>query len=289
MKIHNHRHYTAAQLRKKILDKLNAAGPELPASLDFYRHLLVAQSLYRRPDLADDIAVIKKQAQKLLRQSKPLLDFSDIHLNWDNIMDVVKAISAIAVSCLNPYDIELNELQRIGTSVDHLIPKARAWFTSGTVQPKRQVGTIDNLMPLSASVLQGTMQPVLTDYADELLALVEQNKWLKAYCPVCGGRPDFAYLSNDSEGSRWLICSRCDAHWLYYLSRCPFCSNSDVDKLTCYSGADAIYRLYTCEQCKRYIKAIDFKHTRGEILLPMERVLTLDLDRQAIEKGYHAE
>ena len=46
------------------------------------------------------------------------------------------------------------------------------------------------------------------------------------------------------------------------------------------------YRLYVCEQCHKYIKAIDLRHADPEVSLPLERVLTLDMDRQGQEKGY---
>jgi hypothetical protein len=40
---------------------------------------------------------------------------------------------------------------------------------------------------------------------------------------------------------------------------------------------------------KIYIKAIDYTKVKNAVLLPLERVLTLDLDRQAYAAGYHAE
>ena len=53
-----------------------------------------------------------------------------------------------------------------------------------------------------------------------------------------------------------------------------------------FADDEDLYRLYVCEQCHKYIKTIDLRHTESEILLPLERVLTLDMDRQAQEKGY---
>ena len=48
-----------------------------------------------------------------------------------------------------------------------------------------------------------------------------------------------------------------------------------------------MYRLYTCDECKCYIKAIDLRKAGTDVLLPLERVMTLDMDRQAVEAGYH--
>ena len=47
-----------------------------------------------------------------------------------------------------------------------------------------------------------------------------------------------------------------------------------------------LYRLYICEQCNTYIKAIDLRRTAAEALLPLERVMTINMDKQGQEKGY---
>jgi formate dehydrogenase maturation protein FdhE len=47
-----------------------------------------------------------------------------------------------------------------------------------------------------------------------------------------------------------------------------------------------LYRLYVCEQCHKYIKAVDLRCSEPEVSLPLERIFTLDIDRQAEEKGY---
>ncbi|MBE0481431.1 MAG: formate dehydrogenase accessory protein FdhE, partial [Dehalococcoidia bacterium] len=47
-----------------------------------------------------------------------------------------------------------------------------------------------------------------------------------------------------------------------------------------------LYRLYLCEQCKSYLKAIDLRQAGENILVPLERLLTVDMDRQGQEEGY---
>ena len=49
---------------------------------------------------------------------------------------------------------------------------------------------------------------------------------------------------------------------------------------------EGIYRLYTCEQCHTYLKTIDLRNADAEVFMPVERVLTLDMDRQAQDMGY---
>jgi FdhE protein len=131
------------------------------------------------------------------------------------------------------------------------------------------------------------MMPVLSAHAHALLPMVPQEEWYKRYCPVCGGEPDFAFLDKE-RGSRWLLCSRCNAHWLFIRLACPYCDNQDMNTLAYFTDDESLYRLYVCEKCQRYIKAIDIRKTETEVLLPLERIHTLDLDRQAYESNYKA-
>jgi FdhE protein len=124
------------------------------------------------------------------------------------------------------------------------------------------------------------------EVAKALISLVDQENWRREYCPICGGRPDLAFLDKE-RGSRWLMCSRCDTRWLYQRLQYPYCRTQDPDALYFFTDATGLYRLYVCEQCRKYIKAIDLRCTESEISLPLERILTLDMDRQAEEKGYH--
>ena len=85
-------------------------------------------------------------------------------------------------------------------------------------------------------------------------------------------------------GLRGLLCSRCDAEWLFQRLQCPYCGTQNQAALAYFTDDEGVYRLYVCEQCHKYIKTIDLRHTESEVLV--ERVLTLDMDRQAQEKGY---
>jgi formate dehydrogenase maturation protein FdhE len=69
---------------------------------------------------------------------------------------------------------------------------------------------------------------------------------------------------------------------------CPYCRTQKQDALIFLTDEEELYRLYACEQCKCYLKAIDLRKAKTEILLPLERLYTIDIDAQAIERGYHS-
>lgn len=106
-----------------------------------------------------------------------------------------------------------------------------------------------------------------------------------AKADICGGSTDFAFLDREN-GARWLLCARCDTEWRFQRLQCPYCGTQDQNALSYFTAEEGLYRLYVCEQCKRYLKAVDLRQAKAEVLPPLERLYTLDLDRQAQEHGY---
>lgn len=138
---------------------------------------------------------------------------------------------------------------------------------------------------VAAFIKQNALRPFLEREAAALLPKVDQTLWLRRYCPICGGKPDFAILERD-VGARHLICSRCNTRWLYKRLECPSCGTEDISDLSYYLSDDKVYRLYVCEKCKHYLKAIDLRETTKDPVIPVERVVTLDMDMAAQENGY---
>ncbi len=133
--------------------------------------------------------------------------------------------------------------------------------------------------------LKSAFHPILVRYSEQISPLVNQDSWRQKVCPICGGKADFSFLDREA-GARWLVCSRCDAEWLFLRLECPFCGNRDQDSLAYLTDEKELYRLYTCERCRTYIKAIDLRRSGEDVLFPLQRIITLDLDRQAHEAGY---
>lgn len=279
--------YTNKQVTKKILNKLAEAEKPLPDSLELYRLFLTAQGKIKLPDISKSLPLLEKKAEARLKQAKPALTFSDIKADWNEVQKSFNNILKIVAEFLAPEAEEMKELTRLASDKQLLKHTAKVWFGKGTAS--RKIKVQDNVInPVIYSVVQASMQPLLAEYADKLLHLVQQKSWYKGYCPICGGSPDFSFLDKEKEGLRWLLCSRCDAQWRFYRIGCPYCDNRDQKSLAYYMDENGIYRLYVCEKCRHYIKAIDERKTESEILLPLERVLTLDMDRQAYESNYQA-
>jgi len=277
---------TDAQVIDKILSRLAEAEKPLPRSLELYLQILTAQKKVKKPDLSRTLTALKEKAPQRLAQGKPIITFRDISINWPEVQELFREISGLADKHISPAPEEIEELNRMGSDLAVFKEAAKAWFAIGTVSRKSVVKS-RNMKPITGSVLQASLHPWLTAYAEELMPLVKQELWYKRYCPLCGGGPDFSFLDK-AVGARWLICSRCDAKWLFYRLACPHCGNQDQRTLAYFTDDKSQYRLHVCEKCRRYIKAIDLRQTEAEVLLPLERILTLDMDRQAYELKYKA-
>ena len=55
-----------------------------------------------------------------------------------------------------------------------------------------------------------------------------------------------------------------------------------------FSEEENEYRVYTCDNCKKYIKTIDTVKIDRFIYPPLEQVVTLHLDMQANQKGFES-
>jgi formate dehydrogenase maturation protein FdhE len=279
--------YTGKQATDKILNILAEAEQPLPSYMEFYHQVLMAQAGSKIPDLSEVTSALRENAEQRITQATPALAFSDLNIDWQDMLVLFRQVVELTMKFVTREANETETLYVCTESASILEYTAKLWFETGTVilntteHPKA-------VQPLLSSVLQATFYPLLSAYSDTLFPVITQDSWQKNYCPVCGGRPDFSFLDKE-RGSRWLLCSRCDSQWLFKRLECPFCGNDDHTSLAYYTNDGNAYRLYTCDKCRIYIKAIDLRQMQEEVLLPLQRVLTLDMDRQAHEMHYRPE
>ena len=136
---------------------------------------------------------------------------------------------------------------------------------------------------------KNSVKPIYEAYAEELKKYVDQERWWKNCCPICGSEPYLAEFKED--GARFLVCSSCGCEWRFNRLKCPFCENENHEKLRYfYSEKEGrAYRIDVCEQCKRYIKTIDTNELGEEGIPLIEDAGTLFLDVLAGEEGYTRE
>ena len=274
-----------AETDTKILERLAKQEEEeghLPGLLDFYRRLLCIQSEVKSRIGLVKLSLNEEAINARIRGGTPLLGLEDISIDWALLRHTFEEVAALfanysEVLCETP-----DNLSKLSSCLD-LRELAKAWYEGASLSPWIAASGInESLLEL---MFQATLRPFLISHREALLIVVSQEQWCRRYCPICGGSPDFSFLDKE-RGSRWLLCSRCDAEWLFQRLECPYCGTQDQGNLSYFTDDEGLYRLYICERCRHYLKAIDLRRVEREVLLPLERFLTLDIDHQAQEKGY---
>lgn len=272
----------------KVLSRLEKwqEKAEVPSELvAFYRSLLRIQLKTERrigipsPTLGTEVVSTR------LDSGLPLVQFDELRLDWSLVKDVFDEVTSTFAGHDQLFGRVPQSLIGLGAS-SLLEDVVRAEFT-GTELPAA-VTVEKAARPLLANIVQATLKPFLVGHARSLQPYVNQERWRRGYCPICGGNPDLAFLEKE-YGARWLLCCRCDTEWLFQRLECPYCGNQEQNTLAYYTDDDGLYRLYICEQCQRYLKTIDLRRTNEEVVMPLERLFTLGLDVQAREYGYRHE
>jgi len=278
---------TSCEAEAKILqrlDELEQREGKLPSFIQLYRQWLRLQGEARLRFTTLKLNLGDEVISSRLTQGIPLLSFEDLSLDWAQVKDLSqKIIHSVAKDSPDALK-EVKTLGNILSNMTFLKEIVRAWYQGSSLVPVAVRHGVDG--ELLGLVVAAVLKPFLSAHSEVLLPKVDQESWRRQYCPICGGRPDFAYLDKE-KGARWLLCSRCDAEWLFQRLECPYCGCQDQDALAYFTDDEGLHRLYVCEQCKRYLKAIDLRRTETEVLLPLERLLTFEFDIQAQQEGYH--
>ncbi|MFC1924862.1 formate dehydrogenase accessory protein FdhE [Chloroflexota bacterium] len=257
----------------------------LPQPIELYSRLLHLQTSLRSSLTVPEPSLSEEAVLSQLRQGLPLLNFDDLMLDWKLVQNQFRMVIDILADYIAEEMGDTERLKDLASDILELKQAVRDWYQGLTLSSIVKKQHISEAF-LSAAI-QATLRPFLTAHSEALYGLVQQDLWRRIKCPVCGGKPDLAFLEKE-RGARWLLCSRCDTEWLFQRLECPYCGTQNQDDLSYLTDDKELYRLYTCEKCHSYIKAIDLRKTDAEVLLPLEKVITADMDRQAKEAGYRA-
>lgn len=121
-------------------------------------------------------------------------------------------------------------------------------------------------------------------YAGAVSAWVEDEKWQRGICPVCGSHPSFSEIEGERR-VRYLYCDLCGTRWRFSRIGCPFCERSNEEQKLLVLEGNKQYRVYLCEYCRSYLKAVDARQSRPEDLL-LENIKTVFLDLLVAREGY---
>jgi len=156
----------------------------------------------------------------------------------------------------------------------------------GEQEDEEERGEEDETFDLIDLFLEECLRPAFEKVVASYGEVVLKSKWSEGYCPICGKEPKIGEIKEE-EGARFLFCNQCGIEWPFLRIKCPFCGNEEQQTLAYFTVEDdERYRVDVCNECKRYIKIVDFRETKEEPNLDIEDITTLHLDILATEEGY---
>ena len=271
---------------QRVLESLKNAWDqhkELADLLDFYHDLYEVQFQAKGelpdPEIRDELAMRWR-----LEGGIPQLTFDQLRLEPETFSELVAKIAHVLHRYHPGWDLEYEAWEHA-----ELIESARkvfeTWDTLTGPGPGSTGETDGESQPDHAAALAVgfALAPYLQRAADEILPRLDLTSWARGHCPICGGRPNFALLDEDT-GARRLMCSRCAALWSYRRVGCPFCTTEE--RPSYYPSDDGLHRLYVCAACKGYLKTADLRNARRLVHPVVERLLTVGMDLAAQQEGY---
>jgi hypothetical protein len=270
------------------LRRLKERQPELSSAADLQIALLDLQRRVQQRVPLPWVQVDETWWKSQQSAGRPLLRFDDLPLNWTDFRLMFRETAAILKrhDALDADDFET--VQTLAREGDALEPTVRRWYAATTGGPaSAATETSDPPIPdMVQQVLLLATRPFLGRCAEVLMPKLDLSEWWEGICPLCGGEPEMAVITQAAD--RMLICGRCTARWRYAPLACPFCRNGNKDRITSFASRDGMYRIYACEECRRYIKAYDGRRAGRPVLPPVDSVATLPLDAAAMQRGYTA-
>lgn len=276
-----------AETREVVeLKQLKDDQPELADAVDMQIALIDAQ---RRIQARVPLPRLQPSAAWLAAQrdaGRPAVRFEDIPLDWSDFRLLLRQTADVLArfQVIDRTDHEqIVTLTRDGHALE---PLTLNWYlTTSRVDPNQQPPRLPAGVPEAIEqALLLAIRPFLTRCAEALMQQPEFAEWRHGNCPICGWEPDFAVVL--ATGERKLVCGRCVAQWTYGAHTCPYCSNDERTRVTSFATRDGRYRVYACDSCRRYLKALDGRNVARPLLIAVDSIATLPLDAAAMSKGY---
>jgi len=272
------RHTTAAQAVEQLRQGQHDS-PALEALLPTYELLLKLEDETEAPALT--IQLDSSSAQALWEQGIPLLHSEESLILPQAMGAVWQQVCDLAARHLEQQTERLRGAREWPERQSEMwLELMEQYFRDG-----KAVAEDPQEQDVLSFLLVHTWRPFLRRWATELEDLLENPPWKQGRCPVCGGQPDFAYLGQEA-GERYLVCARCDTSWRHQRLGCPFCGNQDSSTYGYYPDDEGLYRLYVCNDCRRYLKTVDLRQAGEGRLLAVERLATIRMDLAALQADY---
>lgn len=261
-----------------------ALSPHYTELLEILEEILILREEYRHRMQEGIFPVEEKFIAAKMAGGLPLVDFSVLEVDLSGPRDYFLALLEIAEKRSPGETGEMARKIRAGEiDFNDLIYES---FNPPPLEEEPEGEGDENSFDLVELFIEESLRPALEKVVAAYGDAVARSEWSEGYCPICGREPKIGEVRED-EGTRYLFCNQCGFEWEYRRIKCPFCGNEEQQTLAYFTiEEDDRYRVDVCNECKRYIKIVDFRDTRQKADLDVEDIATLHLDMLANDEGY---
>jgi FdhE protein len=269
----------------KTIEYYKAQSPHYEELLDILGEILILREEYRRKLTKPVFPVDERLIATKMEGGLPLVDFSTGDFDVEQPEAYFLALLEIAEKRVPGETAELAQKIRDGV-VDFKEMLLTAFYGSYEEEDEKSGEVDEETFDLVDMFLEESLRPALEAVVEKYESAIARYKWDEGYCPVCGKEPKIGEIKEE-EGMRYLFCNQCGIEWPYQRIKCPFCGNEEQQSLAYFTVEnDERYRVDVCNECKRYIKIVDFREMKEDANLDVEDIATLHLDILASEEGY---
>ncbi len=269
----------------KTIEYYKMQSPHYEELLDILEEILILREGYRRKFTDSIFPVDERLIPTKMEGGLPLIDFSTGDFSVEQPEAYFLALLEIAEKRVPGETAELAREIREGT-VDFKEMLLNAFYGNYEGEEEAEGDVDDESFDLVDMFLEECLRPALEAVVEKYGDMIAKYEWDEGYCPICGKEPKIGEIKEE-EGMRYLFCNQCGIEWPYQRIKCPFCGNEEQQTLAYFTVEDdERYRVDVCNECKRYIKIVDFRQMKEEANLDVEDIATLHLDILANEEGY---
>ncbi len=221
---------------EKIKNRVKAMVKERPSHkevLQFYKDVITEQCTALSKIKTSPLEIDKDDAKEKIMQGFPIVEKKAF------ILDIPSATRLFRRLCkiLGKTKKGQHDSERITQAMREKEIKLPELFKQAESENNEYVISLSEKLKVNPEVISflatNSIKPIYEAYAKELKDYVDQEKWWKGYCPICGSEPYIAEIKTEggAEGARFLVCSSCGYEWRFNRLKCPFCENSNHEKL----------------------------------------------------------
>ena len=280
---------TEAEKIKKRAATLIKQRPSHKEVLEFYKDVVTEQYAIKSKVKTSPLDINEQNFKDKIIEGFPLLEKRALTLDIPSAIRLYKRLCKI----MSRNKKVSQDIERITQAYKNKEIDFMKLFKQTDSENDDYITALSKKLGVKEDVLlflaRNSVKPIFEAYAKELGNYVDQERWWKGYCPICGSEPFMAEFKE--EGARFLVCSSCSYEWRFNRLKCPFCENEEHEKLRYFytEKEGRAYRTDVCEKCKRYIKTIDTNELGEDVIPLLEDIGTLHLDILAQKEGYTKE